>query len=132
MSAGSKVRLFRGTMRPAQFLGMPFTFGICWMIVSFLSGIYIVVLTRDDGVTLASSLFVYAFVTLGTLILVREVTKKDPYRLRKIFLWLRLRLAQDNFSHRGELVFVPVPLGRQPRPKPMKSPKPSKASRTKA
>ncbi|HEY8096971.1 MAG TPA: VirB3 family type IV secretion system protein [Methylobacter sp.] len=102
-----KVRVFRGAIRPPLFLGMPFLFGVLWMFVSFLVLLWMVVLLRDTGIGLVIGFMTVIFVSLSIFFLVREVTKKDPYRLHQLFLLLKIKLEQNNFGKRGEYVYAP-------------------------
>lgn len=102
-----KARVFRGAIRPSLWLGMPFIFGIGWMIISFLALLYAVVISGDNAVALVTSVMTIVFVSLTIFVLVRDITKKDPYRLRQLWIWLMLRLEQGNYGHRKEFVYVP-------------------------
>ena len=102
-----KSRIFRGAIRPPIWLGMPFLFGLIWAFSGFLLLLYILVIFNDNPKVMGIGVFIALLIYFIIFVLVRDITKKDPYRLRQIWLYFLLRAEQGNFGKRGEFVYVP-------------------------
>lgn len=96
--------LFKGCTRPAMLMGVPMVPLICVFLLIFLPGMWTLLLAGPIGLVLILGVLPVCIWSM------REVTKKDDYRLEQLILRSSLRLRQANRSLWGKGVAAYSPM----------------------
>ncbi|MFT3960908.1 type IV secretion system protein VirB3 [Propionivibrio sp.] len=96
--------LFKGCTRPAMLLGVPMIPMMVVCMAIFLPGMWVLLFAGPIGLVLIFG------VLPGCVWWMREVTKKDDYRLEQLILRLSLRIRQVNGALWGKGVAAYSPI----------------------
>lgn len=112
------VRVFRGAIRPAMLLGMPFVFGVVFLLGMALIGMYIIAFAGASQAGFALSAFIYAVFGGSVWFIARDITRRDPFGLHQLALKVRFLGSES----RGLYRFVPVGRGVKRRRRALTAP----------
>lgn len=94
------VRVFRGAVRPPMLLGMPFLFGVVFLLGMALIGMYLLIFTGGSKVGLPIAGFLYFLVGGVIWFVARDITRRDPFGLPQLFLKLRFLGSESEGLYR--------------------------------